>query len=251
MHPDLLAGLHARYEGRIFAFDHPTIATAPDANVRELLKRLPGEGWDLDVIAHSRGGLVARTLVERSSDFADQRPDRVRIDRAVFLGVPNAGTPLADTDHLQAYVDTVTTILNLVARGVPIAATLAGIIAIVKQLAAGAVSGLDGLQSMLPSGAYLAGLNGGGTATKYFAMASNFEPTDPGLISFKDAVLDEIFSDAHNDLVVPTVGVYDLGAARGAFPLASPHEFVDTDGVDHSAFVRQQAAVQPILGWLA
>lgn len=34
--------------------------------------------------------------------------------------------------RMQAYVDTYTTLLNLVAVGLPVAATLAGIIAIVK-----------------------------------------------------------------------------------------------------------------------
>lgn len=249
MRPDLLAALTQRYEGRVFAFDHPTIASAPAANVRELLTRLSGPDWDLDVITHSRGGLVARTLVERAGDFADLAPERLRIRRAVFLGVPNDGTPLADMTRMQAYVDTYTTLLNLVAVGLPVAATLAGIIAIVKQLAAGAISGLDGLQSMVPEGSFLSGLPGGNPATQYFAMASNYEPGDPGLASFKDAVLDDIF-DAPNDLVVPTLGVYDLGEARGSFPVGTPHEFVGTDGVDHSSFVRNQAAVAPILNWL-
>jgi pimeloyl-ACP methyl ester carboxylesterase len=249
MHPDLIAALRERYEGRVFAFDHPTIATDPDANVRELLRRLPGDGWDLDIIAHSRGGLVARSLVERQDDLRFEVPARIRVERVVFLGVPNAGTPLADTQHLGAYVDTMTTLLNLVARALPVAATLAGIIAIVKQLAAGAVDGLDGLQSMVPGGRYLERLGGSGGGTAYFAMASNFEPVEPGLVSFKDVVLDLIFG-AENDLVVPTAGVYDLGRARGAFPIPAHHRFEGSAGVDHSAFVRQQAAIAPILGWL-
>jgi hypothetical protein len=249
MHPDLLAALWERYEGRLFAFDHPTIATDPDANVRELLRRLPGEGWDLDIIAHSRGGLVARALVERHDDSRTEAPARVRVERVVFLGVPNAGTPLADTRHLGAYVDTMTTLLNLVAHALPVAATLAGVIAIVKQLAAGAVEGLDGLQSMVPGGSYLERLGGRGAETAYFAMASNFEPAEPGLVSFKDVVLDRVFG-AENDLVVPTAGVYDLGRARGAFPIPQHHRFEGSAGVDHSAFVRQQAAIAPILGWL-
>ena len=249
MHPDLLAALRQRYEERVFAFDHPTIATDPDANVRELLRRLPGDEWDVDIIAHSRGGLVARALVERQNDFMLEAPARVRVQRVVFLGVPNAGTPLADTRHLGAYVDTITTLLNLVARALPGAATLAGIIAIVKQLAAGAVEGLDGLQSMVPGGTYLERFGGSGSPTAYFAMASDFEPLEPGLVSFKDAVLDHIFG-AENDLVVPTAGVYDLGHARGVFPLPEHHRFEPSAGVDHSAFVRQEAAIAPILGWL-
>ena len=68
-------------------------------------------------------------------------------------------------------------------------------------------------------------------------------------MSFKDVVLDLIFG-AENDLVVPTAGVYDLGAARGVFPLPAHHRFEGSAGVDHSAFVRQEAAIAPILQWL-
>jgi hypothetical protein len=149
MHSDLMTALQGHYEGRVFAFDHPTIATTPDSNARWLVDHLPGEGWDLDLLTHSRGGLVARTLTERGADVG-VTPERLSIKRVVFLGTPSAGTPLADMQHMGSYVDTMTNLLQLLAVGLPIAATLAGILATVKQLAAGAISGLAGLECMLP-----------------------------------------------------------------------------------------------------
>lgn len=62
-------------------------------------------------------------------------------------------------------------------------------------------------------------------------------------------MLDQIF-DVQYDLVVPNRWRLRSWAARGAFRLARPHKFVDTDGVDQ--VLRSEAAdVQPILGWLA
>ena len=251
MDSELLRQLTQRYEGRILAFDHPSIATGPDTNVRWLLDALPGNGWELDVIAHSRGGLVARALAERGSEWG-AGPSRVQVRRVVFLGTPNAGTPLADMDHMQGFVDVFTNMLQLLSIGLPVAATLAGILEVVKQLAAGAVAGLDGLQSMHPEGEYLRSLPADPLESRYFGMASNFEPINPGLLAFKDAVMDGIFgSGAQNDLVVPTAGVADLGSPRGLFPLTDRHEFAAADGVDHSAYVRQPAAIAPILRWLS
>lgn len=43
-------------------------------------------------------------------------------------------------------------------------------------------------------------------------------------------MLYDIF-DAPDDLVVPTLRIFDLGEARGSFPVGTPHEFVSTDGV--------------------
>lgn len=251
IHADLLRELQRQYGGRIFAFDHPSIATAPDANVRWLIDNLPGDGWELDVIAHSRGGLVARTLVERTAE-ASAAGDRIKLRRVVFLGTPNAGTPLADMDHMQGFVDIMTNLLQLFAVGIPVAATLAGVLEVVKQLAAGAIAGLDGLQSMHPRGSYLRDLGGGSTDVQYFGLASNFEPGRDGHMGFKDFVIDTIFTPGvDNDLVVPTLGVYDLGAPKGSFPLADYHAYPASDSVDHSAYISQATAVPLITAWLA
>lgn len=250
IHPQLLAHLQARYEGRVFAFDHPTIATDPDANVRWLLDNLPGDGWDLDVIGHSRGGLVARKLVEQASD--SPAAERINVPRVVFLGTPNAGTPLADTQQTERYVDVMTNVLQFFAVGVPIAGALASILEVVKNIAAGAVNGLVGLQSMHPTGNYLRDLNGGNPETRFFGLASNFEPGPGGGMAFKDRIIDTIFgSDVANDLVVPTLGVYDLGSSKGSFPLTDYHVFPTDQSVDHSAYIAKDQSRQLISTWLA
>ncbi|HSN85237.1 MAG TPA: hypothetical protein VL025_00700, partial [Thermoanaerobaculia bacterium] len=63
MTPDFVEALHRKYQSRVFAFDHPTASEDPRENIDWLLKEIPdGTRLDLDVICHSRGGLVARVL---------------------------------------------------------------------------------------------------------------------------------------------------------------------------------------------
>lgn len=53
----VMAELHERYGGRVFAFDRPTLASSPTDNARWLAKSLPsGLQLDADLITHSRGG---------------------------------------------------------------------------------------------------------------------------------------------------------------------------------------------------
>ncbi|NUU25347.1 MAG: alpha/beta hydrolase, partial [Streptomycetaceae bacterium] len=65
---DTVDALNRAYEGRVIAFDHPTVSVSLAANIDALhkLTRAPGP-LDVDILAHSRGGLVARELIRRQS----------------------------------------------------------------------------------------------------------------------------------------------------------------------------------------
>jgi pimeloyl-ACP methyl ester carboxylesterase len=64
--------VHERYGGRVFAFDHPTLSVDPAQNCRKLADMLPPDaGLVVDILAHSRGGLVARMLAERANGRID------------------------------------------------------------------------------------------------------------------------------------------------------------------------------------
>lgn len=52
----------AAYGGRVVAFGHPTASVGPVENLTELLARLPA-GATVDLLCHSRGGLLADLLV--------------------------------------------------------------------------------------------------------------------------------------------------------------------------------------------
>lgn len=236
----LLRTLNARYDGRVVAFDHPTIATDPTANARWLGETLEAVGvsLDADVIAHSRGGLVARVIAAQPA-AAQIDPVRLRIGTAVLVGTPNAGTALADFENVGALVDRLTNLLTLVPDN-PITDTLDVLISLLKQVAVGALEGLDGLASMQPEGEYLTGFLNTASAvrtTAYRAVAADFEPADGSPLArlARDGVADLLFGGQANDLVVPTDGVHAKNGGCG-FPIADPLLFAADRGVDHSGF---------------
>ena len=89
--PEVVTSIHRAYDGRTMAFGHPTIAISPHENAKWFVDQIPdGTRLSLDILAHSRGGLVARELAQVLSSR------KVDVRRIVFVGTPNAGTPLAD-----------------------------------------------------------------------------------------------------------------------------------------------------------
>jgi pimeloyl-ACP methyl ester carboxylesterase len=250
-----LEALHERYGGRVVAFDHPTLADAPDDNVRWLLSNLPQSPMKMDIVCHSRGGLVSRVLAERSAAF-DLDGSRIDVRRIVFGGVPNGGTVLADPDHMVDMIDRFTTLLTLAPTG-PVTETFEALVTVVKIIGHGALKGLRGLASMHPDGTLLAALNRpGGREVEYFAMASDYEPTDRGLQTLvadvADSAIDRIFGNTGNDLVVPTDGVWS-GNGGGGFPVPAERvlSFTPAEGVMHTQFFGQEATSRKLLDWLA
>ena len=247
---EFVASLHERYGGRVFAFDHYSLSHDPKRNIAELVSRLPDDvSLDVDIVCHSRGGLVSRLLAERQSEIS-LGSRKLRVGKVVFAGAPNAGTMLADTKHMSAFIDTYTTMLNLIPSA-GVSDVLAGIVTVAKMLAVGAAKGLPGLQAMQPGGDFAKWLNAGsrGSETRYFALASNYEPAEPGLKALlKNRLMDKVFSSA-NDLVVPTDGVYAENGS-GWFPIEERHVFQGGDAVAHTEFFAKASARSKIMEWL-
>ena len=99
--PDFVE-LWRRYGGRILAFEHQALQRALPTNARALSASLlqGGVRLHLDVLGLSRGGLLGRYLAEGWAEA--MLDDRVHIDKIVFLGTPNGGTPSARRDPLGA-----------------------------------------------------------------------------------------------------------------------------------------------------
>lgn len=248
------AALHQRYDGRVFAFNHFSLSHDPRSNVEWLLQQLPPGPIEIDIVCHSRGGLVARTLAERPSVFGLDTT-HVNVKRVVFVGVPNHGTLLAEPDHMVKMIDRLTTALNLFPAG-PVSEALEAFITVIKVIGHGMLKGLDGLASMNPNGTFLHELNQGAPAgVDYYAIAADYEPTDQGLrillTGAADAVLDRVFKDDPNDLVVPEMGVYATNGC-GAFPLRSECllRIAHDQGVLHTTIFGHRPASDKILEWL-
>ena len=249
-----LEDLHQAYGRRVFALDHPTIATTPQQNIEWFLKQVPdGTSLNLDIVCHSRGGLVARVLAEKQGEFS-LGSRKVRVNKIIFVGAPNAGTTLTDTKYMSDYLDSYTNLLNFF-PDTAVLDTIQAVFAVAKQLAVGAFKGLDGLQSMRPNGQFLQWLNvAGGTrdpaGPRYYALASNYDPIQPGLkLWAENRLLDDIFK-ADNDMVVPTLGVYDENGASW-LPIDEHFVFPKEQGVPHSGYFANEDARQRITDWLS
>lgn len=269
---EFLEALHREYEGRVFAFDHHTLSKGPRENVEWLLQALPdGIDLELDLLCHARGGLVGRVLAERQGDL-DAGSRRVRIGKIVFAGSPNAGTALADAAHLSKLLDRYTNVLNVfdflpIETGV--VEVLEGIITVAKQLTLGTMKGLDGIQAMVPGGAFARWLDEGRATegTRYFALASDFRSQEPSVAELvRGTAAKQVFGGVGNDLIVPTAGVYDRRRAEvplptgvserrgtgtgGVFPIGD-REVFEGAGPAHFDYFADATARARIMEWLA
>jgi len=246
---DFVTRLSKSYEGRVFAFNHMTLSQDPKQNIEWFVSQIPGgTKLELDIICHSRGGLVSRILAERTGQLSfGSRQLTVR--KVVFVATPNAGTILTDTKYMNDFIDSYTNLINFFPDN-GFTDVLDCVITVAKQLAVGTVKGLNGLQCMRPNGPFLKGLNTGAkTHTTYFALASNFEPSGDGFgLWMKNRLMDRIFR-APNDLVVPTLGVYDANGA-GGFPIDQTFVFRPSDSVEHSGYFRNAVAREKMADWL-
>lgn len=213
----------------VIGFDHRTLSVDPLANARDLLKRLStpaADGCVIDVICHSRGGLVVRSLVEQLLPAANWSGS---IDRIVFVGVPNAGTNFAEADRWDKLVDVYT---NLLLASTPVGnAFLARAIAtsaitnvgmLVKYLAAYAVddNGIPGLAAMQPDSKFIDDLNrdrpGQPDAGRpRFVISSNFHATpQQSKLRAIEGIVDVLLDDA-NDLVVDATSMAAIDSPPG------------------------------------
>jgi pimeloyl-ACP methyl ester carboxylesterase len=249
--------LHRRYGGRVFAFNHYSMSHSPQRNVEWLLEQLPpadAAPWPIDIVCHSRGGLVARTLAESPSPFGLDTA-RLAVRRVVLAGVPNAGTLLAQPEHMVHMLDRLTTALLLFPTG-PVTEFIEALLTVLKVIGHGALKGLDGLASMNPEGSFIPRLNiQVNPPPDYFAIAADYEPTDAGLRGLvwgaADIALDTIFKSAGNDLVVPTDGVFSLNGGTG-FPVRDDRllKLGTAEGVMHTTLFAHPVVNERLLQWL-
>jgi hypothetical protein len=245
-----LEKLHEIYEGRVFAFDHYTMSEDPIQNARWFIDHLPADlHLDLDIVCHSRGGLVSRIFAEKQAGLP-LGARTLNVGKIVFVAVPNAGTTLADSQYMGDFIDTYTNLLNFLPSN---GATeiLEGLVTVVKMLAVGVLHGLPGLQSMVPASGFLTQLNTSPVgADRYYALASDYTPTDPGFKAWAaNRLIDRVFKNAANDLVVPMLGVYDKNGS-GYFPIAEKLVYGQADGISHTTYFGAPRTQERILAWL-
>ncbi len=245
--------LHGRYGGRVIAFDHPTLADDPFVNARAFFDIVADRALDMDIVCHSRGGLVARSITERPGDLAPLGA-HVRVRQIAMVGVLNAGTILADAAHWSELLDRYTTLLRLLPSP-GIIDTLETVLAVVKAMAVEVAQDLEGIAAMAPGSEFLGHLNVGPAPADppgYRVIGSDFEPIDPDLKAWlNDEVRDRIFAEHPNDMMV-TIESMTGANGSGRFPIAAAdiHAFAAAQAVEHADYFGQPSTSEWLLGWL-
>lgn len=262
----------------VLGYDHKTLSVDPTENAADLIADLRDVFGDsapeIDVICHSRGGLVTRAMVELVGPVVQWRPS---VSRVVFVAVPNQGTLLAEPANWKALVDLYTNLsmaatraLGLIPQtalfGQIVNGVVQGLGALVKVIADAAVKdqGVPGLAAMEPKGPYICALNktqqGQPTPVDswYYVGASDFEPhgagqstpeLPPRLVQLLlDGLIDSLMREP-NDLVVNVSSMGAIDAAVGGF-VDARFDFGANRTVYHCNYFSQPSLVERMSSWL-
>jgi len=230
----------------VLAFDYETFGTAIDENGQILANALRNLGFGetddrhLDIIAHSMGALVARSMVEMwGGDHF--------VDRCFLCGPPNQGTRLAAARKLVPWLSTLA--VNGVAN-IPPAAAAAWVLNKVAEDGAGG-------EDLQPDSDFLQQLNGSNEAARvpYFVLAGTNEISADAADFWQrlwrqlergvDAGLDALFQD-QNDLVIDVPSM--LTVRNGNYRADLLHTRVV--GCNHFEYFRLNEPQTQLLTWL-
>jgi pimeloyl-ACP methyl ester carboxylesterase len=257
-----------KYDNVVF-FDHATLAVSPLINALELGRAFAASSGQIDVIAHSRGGLVVRWWLEAFGKSLGVLP--AMPVRAVLVGSPLNGTTLAAPDRLRGVLSLISNIGAFAEATLKLGAAnpfiwVAGALVHVVVSATGALAKtpvVDGLVALIPGLCGQSAVNNNheldrlrlgpcAVDPKYYAVQSNFE-LDPGskwkfwaylAKAAASNITDAIF-DGPNDMVVNTPSMIDLGVPHLGLA-ADPHNFGTNSEVWHCNYFRQEETIEYI-----
>ncbi len=259
----------AKYD-RVLFFEHPTLSVSPVISALELGRAMARSTGTIDVVAHSRGGLVVRWWLEAfGSSLRMTTGSKVR---AVLVGAPLHGTSLAAPDKIQHAMSLISNVgtfaektmslfglanpfIWVAGKLIEVIVSVTGALArtpVVDALAA-LVPGLAG-QSAVSNNHELNRLRIGplDIEPSYYAILSNFETPDPSWRFWrnfrKDRLADlaaGVIFPGDNDLVVDTSSMTDFGVPK--LKLAgAPCNFRTSDTVWHCNYFRQSKSIDYI-----
>lgn len=263
----------------VLGFDHRTLSVDPLENASELQKLLQSlttpAAPTINVITHSRGGLVTRSLIELLLPLEPEW--KPRIEDVVFVAATNHGTRLAEPDNWHTFVDLYTNIalagtraLGLIPQAQLFASITGGVIqgvgALVKYLIDELVidKGAPGLAAMEPDGDFVTNINRTQPGqpdpqhSSYFAVTSNFESRGTGegpremppafLMMLADGFVDRLF-DTSNDLVVDIGSMGAIDPIVGGF-IDGTFDFGSNRLVYHCNYFSQPETSAALSRWL-
>jgi pimeloyl-ACP methyl ester carboxylesterase len=249
----------------VLTFDHPTLSVSPWINALDLEYELSGITGPIDVICHSRGGLVVAWWLRNA---------KRRVENVIFVGSPLEGTSLASPANLRSALQFLAgtfkaleatsaglaTVLPFMAAVTGLAKICGGILRLgastpLADAAVVIVPGLAG-QSRVGNNAEFRCLHRPVWASTpaYHAVLSNFEPADTDAhwwevwkhfanpkMKALNLGADVIFQDRENDLVVDTESMMKI--CDGTIAFATEHNFGTSQIVHHCNYFRQPQTV--------
>ncbi len=258
----------------VFGVDHRTLSRWPAENAKAIADYLEGDRWahppQIDVISFSRGGLVARTLIERE---LPSRGWKGQIVRALFVATTNAGTELARPENWHAFADLLTSLSNITASAlslIPGAGTVAGVVGrellsgiagFITELAnIGLTNGkIPGLAAMDPSSEVVTKLNQtplpAPVTAEYYGMNSRFEPgfaagdsLPAGLKAYlASRAVTKLYRGKASDLVVHNQSTQTL---HPELKFTKFHHFESNALIFHTNFFTQKEVRELLRSWL-
>jgi alpha-beta hydrolase superfamily lysophospholipase len=266
---DFLARAKKHYD-KVYAFNHPTVSVSPVLNAVELARHFRGSKAAIDVVAHSRGGLVTRWWLEV------MEPEPAGPRRAVLVACPLDGTSLATPKRLRDALSWLTNVNQALATGTALASSAVPFLSVVSGLLrfAGTVTNvlgktpvidagvslIPGLSAMTRVNLELARLNVAvAKRPAYFAIVGDFDPPPTGLAVWRfiteaktrlaDAAADLLFQ-GKNDLVVDTESMTFLAGtcgAQNAVTINAVHDFKTQGDVHHLNYFRKAPTLDFIM----
>jgi len=229
---DLIEGAGKKYDA-VFAFNHPTLSVSPVINALDVARLFGDSPATIDVICHSRGGLVTRWWLEGLNH------GRITPGKVVAVASPLGGTSLAAPPKLRAALNFITNVGRaleaagtVASAGAPFMIVAVGLVRVITTITGfganvplidAAVAMIPGLasQSRVSNNLELARIlrQTSGPLPEYYSVLANFEPPPVGwkfwklFVKPKERAMDlgaDMVFDQENDLVVDTRSMTEL-----------------------------------------
>ena len=264
----------------VLGFDHLTLREDPLENAQQLLNLLSeyeGDELLIDIITHSRGALVVRTLIEKL--LPESGKSVFKINRVVFAASTNEGTLLAQPVNWEKLIDLYTNLAAGTSRVIGMVAPQAKIVttilseviknlgSFVKYCAISAIKDrlVPGLAAMDPSGDFIKDMNliqagqPGIDNSYYCIITSDFKPSLMGdheprelpkrlLSLIAGGFINQLIKES-NDLVVNTSSMGAIDLKYGNF-IKDKFEFGVNAQVYHTNYFTRPEVTNVLTRWL-
>lgn len=190
------------YNGNLLAYDHWTLSKDIFDNAQELLTELP-QGVSIDIVCHSRGAGVVRSLLEKN--IKKLKDKEIEVRKVVFVAGACEGSQLAT----ERALDNIFKILNKFSILLGKPSFTKSVIVKALKLILGGLQEVPGTDSMDPEGKYITSLKDSKEtrAKQYNYFRANFDPGSSHIAAVDQKIVDEaIFIKKGNDVVVPFEG---------------------------------------------